>query len=132
MRNVVLIITAIALALIVGKNNVLAQETTCIDQAKTNIEVNKCGDQLVTPREAKVDNEFNRLSDKFKNNNGMQEMLRLSKQSWNNYRNIICNLEGAAAAGGQTSKPLPVEANKAFLRCVVRTLEEMEAVLGKY
>ena len=38
-----------------------AQDTACIDNALTNKMVDECGNQLVPPKEMRVEREFNRL-----------------------------------------------------------------------
>ncbi len=115
----------------IARGSVYAQETLCIDYAKTNAEVDKCGNQLVPPREDKVNGTFEGLSRKFKEKDVVQTMIRLSRQSWNNYRNIQCNLEEAITARGQYDGELPLAAKKAFQRCVIRTLDEMQSALDK-
>ncbi len=109
-----------------------AQDTACIDNARTNKEVNKCDDQLVPPKEMRIEREFNRLLKKYDNNKRMKEFILLTKNTWEDYFNILCNFEGAAAAKGQTKGILPVEAKKIYLECFIRELDEIESVLNKY
>ena len=109
-----------------------AQDTACIDNARTNKEVDECGNQLVPPKEMGIEREFNRLLKKYDNNKRMKEYILLTKRTWENYFNILCNFEGAAAAKGQTRGKLPIEANKVFLKCVIREIDEIESVLNKY
>ena len=125
-------IFAILLTFIVLSNpNAYAQNNSCFDAAQNNAEVNKCGSLLISPLEAQVKVEFQRIAEKYKGNDAMQEILRNTKESWNGYRNVQCMLESMAAAGGQSIRPLPLEANKSFLMCVSRTLLEMQAVIYK-
>lgn len=119
------------LALSVATSPVSAQVPNCIDQAKSNTEVDQCGGQLIPHIEATIDNEFKRLAEKFKGNEKMQDMLKTTKQNWNNYRTFQCMFE-RAASGGQTIKPFSIEANKAYFKCAVRTLEEMKSSLEKF
>lgn len=131
MRFLSLIIIFTILVISLGHSSIYAQDIACIDNAQNNNDVDECGNQIVIPKEAKVEKEFNRLFEKYKNNDEMRELLRFTKQSWNNYRNILCNFVGAAVAGGQTKGRLPVEANKEYLRCAIKALEEMESILNK-
>lgn len=109
-----------------------AQDTTCLDRSQSDAEANSCGRLLIYPLEKQVKSEFRRLAEKYKGNEPMQETLRNTRQTWDTYRNTQCIFEGMAAAGGQSVKPLPLEANKSFLRCVHRTLLEMQAALSKF
>lgn len=109
-----------------------AQDTSCLEKSLTDAEANSCGRLLIYPLEKQVKSEFQRLAEKYKGNDPMQETLRSTRQNWDTYRNTQCVFEGMAAAGGQSTKPLPLEANKAFLRCVHRTLVEMQAALSKF
>ena len=107
-------------------------DTNCIDNAKTNHEVEKCGNKIVPSMEMSIKEKFNRLDKKYYDNKEMKELLRLTKQSWINYKNLLCNFEGAVVAGGQTSGILPLEANKAYLKCAIKLLEEMDKNLTKW
>ena len=109
-----------------------AQDTACIDNARTNKEVDECGNQLVPPKELRVEREFDRLLKKYNNDKRMKESILLTERTWKTYFNILCNFEGAAAAKGQTRGQLPVEANKIFLKCIIREFDEIESVLNKY
>ena len=104
---------AIALLASLACSPTFAQDLACIDKAQTNAD-------------------FKRIAGKYKGNEKMQETIRKTKQSWEDYRNNQCLFEGTAASGGQTGKPLSLDANKVFLRCAVRTLTEMQAALGKF
>ena len=108
-----------------------SQEPDCFASAGTNQEMNRCGEVVIFPLEKKVSAEFIRLEQKYSANEEMLEILRLAKNNWNGYRNVQCMFEGAASAGGRTLKPLPIEANREFMRCVTRTLNEMYAALSK-
>ena len=123
---------AIALLASLACSPTFAQDLACIDKAQTNADAEKCGALLITPNEKKVDAEFKRIAGKYKGNEKMQETIRKTKQSWEDYRNNQCLFEGTAASGGQTGKPLSLDANKVFPRCAVRTLTEMQAALGKF
>ena len=120
------------LSLSIATSPVSAQVPSCIDQAKSNSEVDQCGGQLLPHIEATIDSEFKRLAEKFKGNDKMQEMLKTTKQNWNNYRSYQCMFEGMAASGGQTIKPFSIDANKAYFKCALRTLEEMKSSLEKF
>jgi uncharacterized protein YecT (DUF1311 family) len=121
----------IALSLCFCATEVVAESNSCLDKATTTDDVMNCGNVLVPPIEDKINKEFTRIGDKYQNNDEMKTMLRLTKESWNNYRNIQCNLEGAAASDGQTKGVLPVKGQKTFQACVVRTLQQMESALSK-
>lgn len=110
----------------------LAHDTTCIDNARTNKEVDECGNQLVPPKERRIESEFDRLLKKYDNDKRMKEYISFTERTWNNYFNILCNFEGAAAANGQTKGQLPVEANKVYLKCFIREFDQIESVLSKY
>ncbi len=129
MKYTSLILLFVTLVMPFGCSSILAQDAICIDNAQNNNEVDECGNKIVFRKEAEVEKEFNRLFEKYKSNDEMKELILLTKQGWNNYRNLLCNFAGAAAAGGQTKGRLPVEANKEYLRCVIRTLDEMEFIL---
>jgi len=120
--------------LFIGYSSVFAHDTTCIDNATTNKGVDQCGDFIVPLKEKKIEEEFNRLFEKYKDNDDMKALIKLTKRSWENYRNMLCNFVGAAAAGGLISehRGLPIEANKEYLKCVIHTLDEMELVLNKF
>ena len=109
-----------------------AQDTACIENARTNKEVDECGNHLVPPKEMRIEREFNRLLKKYDNNEKMQWYISFTERTWNDYSNVLCNFEGAAAAKGQTKGQLPVEANKVFLKCIIREFDEIESVLNKY
>jgi uncharacterized protein YecT (DUF1311 family) len=126
------IVPAIALFATLACSTLFAQDLSCIDKAQSNGDAEKCGSLLITPAEKKVDAEFKRISAKYKGNEKMQEIIRNTKQSWNDYRNNQCMFEGTAASGGQSGKPISLEANKVFLKCAVRTLTEMQTALGKF
>lgn len=126
------ILSLLALLAAFSCSSVWAQDTACIDKAQTNADAEKCGNLLITPTEQKVDAEFRRVTAKYKGNEKMQQLLRTTKQSWSDYRNNLCLFEGTAASGGQSGKPLTLEANKVFLRCSVRTLIEMQTALARY
>jgi uncharacterized protein YecT (DUF1311 family) len=126
------VIRAFALLAASACSTSFAQDVSCFERAQTNIEVDKCGSQLINPAEKQVDGEFERLAEKYKRNDQMREMLGHTRQSWDAYRNVQCMFEGMASAGGQTVRPMPVEANKVFLKCIARTLSEMQAALGKF
>ena len=121
----------IALSFCFCATEVVAEGGACLDKAITTDDVLSCGNVLVPPIEDKINKEFTRIGDKYQTNDEMKTMLRLTKEGWNNCRNIQCNLEGAAASDGQTKGILPVKGQKAFLACVVRTLHQMESALSK-
>lgn len=112
--------------------NSFACDISCIETAKTNKDLDECGNQIVPIKEAKIEHDFNTLFGKYKNNDEMKIVLKYTKQSWEGYKNLLCNCEGAAAAGGQVKGILPFEANKEYLKCVIRTLERMNATLLKW
>ena len=122
---------ATAMFLSLGATEVIAQDASCVEAAKTIDDVVNCGNVVVPAIEERINKEFNRIAEKYKNNDEMQTMIRLTKDSWSNYRNIQCNFEGDSAADGQTRGALPVKGQKAFLGCVVRTLHQMESALSK-
>lgn len=116
----------------------------CLDAAKPNASTSDCSIQLIPLIEAKTENEFRRLADKFKENKAMLDTLQITKRSWGDYRHNQCTLESMAASNPQknsasdhsgmnpTFKPLSPEANKAYLKCVLRTFEEMKTSLSKF
>lgn len=108
-----------------------SQQSDCFESATTNQEMNRCGETIIIPLEKKVSAEFARLEQKFGANEEMLEILRLARNNWDGYRNFQCMFEGAAAAGGRTQKPLPIESNRVFMRCVSRTLNEMYVSISK-
>jgi len=108
-----------------------SQQSDCFESARTNQEMNRCGETIIFPLEKKVSAEFARLEQNFGANQEMLEILRLAQNNWNGYRNVQCMLEGTAAAGGRTQKPLPIEASRVFMRCVFRTLNEMYVSISK-
>lgn len=110
---------------------VFGEEADCVNKAHTSAELRQCGNKIVPPLEVAVSNEFQRLTEKYHDNAEMFEMLRITRNTWYNYRNVECNFEGAATAGGQTSKALPVEGNRAVLSCAVRLLKEMLSTLER-
>jgi len=130
MKNFKLILVLCLLSIDISP--AFAQDTTCIDNARTNKEVDECGNQLVPPKELRIEREFDRLLKKYDNDKRMKEYILITKRSWNNHFNILCNFEGAAAAKGQTKGQLPVEANKVYLKCFIREFDEIESVLKKY
>lgn len=108
-----------------------AQSAPCLDSVQTDAETAECARLSISPIEAQIDEEFGRVATKYKDNKDMQEILRSARQSWNGYRNVQCLFEAAAAADGRTSKPLPFEANRAYLKCAFRTALQMQAALSK-
>ncbi len=132
MKNSYLVLPLTVVALSVASSHASAQVPSCIDQAKSNTEIDQCGGQLIPHIEATIDAEFKRLAEKFKGNDKMQEMLKTTKQNWNTYRKYQCTFEAMAASGGQTLKPFSLEANKAYFKCVVRNLDEMKSSLNKF
>ncbi|MHC1727303.1 MAG: lysozyme inhibitor LprI family protein [Syntrophobacteraceae bacterium] len=124
---------AIAFTVIAHSPSFAREEAiSCMDNANTNADVNDCGNRIVKPREAMVDNQFERLSKKHEGNDKVQTMLQLTRRGWDNYKNLQCALESVLAATNQVDGPDSVEANRAFLRCMVRTLDEMESALKKF
>lgn len=125
MKHKSILLAAAALALSVTANPAAAQLPSCFDQAKSTDEVDQCGGPLL----ATIDSEFKRLGEKFRDNEKMQVMLNDMKKSWIKYRSLQCMFEGMAASG---SKPFSIEANRAYAKCAVRTIDEMQAELKKY
>lgn len=121
----------VLVGLLLSQVSYAQDNSSCFDKSQSDAEANSCGKQLIYPLEKQVKSEFQRLAEKYKGNEPMQESLKNTRQSWDTYRNTQCILEGMAAAGGQSTKPLTIEANKSFLRCVHRTLLEMKAALSK-
>ena len=109
----------------------LGQQSDCFERATTNQEMERCGKAIILPLEEKVSAEFVRLNQKFGANEEMPEMLRLTKDNWNGCRNVQCMLEGVASVGGRTEKRRSIEAQRAFMQCVTRTLNEMHAAISK-
>ncbi len=117
------------------------ENPACFDATKPNASTSECSMQLIPLIEAKAENEFRRLAEKFRENKQMLETLQTTKRNWGDYRNSQCTLESMAASGtppnagngmNPTLKPLSPEANKAYLKCVLRTFEEMKASLSKF
>jgi len=108
-----------------------SQESSCLDSARGNKELETCGDSLIYPLQDKVDAEFRRLSKKYPGNEDMQEMLKQNQQAWTAHLNTQCFLEAMAAAGGKTEKPLPVEANRTFMRCIHRMNLQMYSAMSR-
>lgn len=130
MKNYCLLVLIISL--LTTQLGYAAANYSCIEESKTIVEIRMCGNKLVPPLEKKVEKEFNRLSKKYKDSPDMQTMIRLTKNSWDNYRNLICVFEESASRGEDTRLPFSLEANRAKVSCLVRTLKEMESVLVKY
>jgi uncharacterized protein YecT (DUF1311 family) len=130
MKHTKFLLAAAALALSLAWNPAMAQVPSCFDQAKSPDEVDQCGGPLL----ATIDMEFKRLGEKFRDNKKMQVMLKDMKKSWIRYRSRQCMFEGMAATGSnvETFKPFSLEANKAYAKCAVRTIEEMREELKKY
>jgi len=130
MKHKNFLLAAAALALSIAGNQAAAQVPSCFDQAKSTDEVDQCGGPLL----ATIDSEFKRLGEKFRDNEKMQVMLKDMKKSWIKYRSFQCMFEGMAASGSgvETFKPFSIEANRAYAKCAVRTIEEMRAELKKY
>ena len=122
------LLAAVAIALSLAAGSAAAQAPNCIDQARSTEEADQCGGPLL----AIIDAEFKRLGEKFKGNEKMQEMLQTTKQNWNKHRSSQCMFESMAASGGQTIKPFSLEANKAYFKCAIRTLDEMKKSLEKF
>ncbi len=108
---------------------VLAADDFCIDNAQTNQGIDECGNLIVPDLKKSIDKKFKRLKQIYKDSPEMIFIIDITKQSWDDYRNLLWNLEGAIVAGGQTKGVLPFEANKAYLKRVIRTLEEMDVDL---
>lgn len=110
-----------------------AQGASCIEQAQTQREVTKCGQLLIEPLDAIVDAEFQRLTNKYKDNKEQLDMLKSINHDWKGYWNNQCMFEGLAASGeyGETDRELPLNASKAFVSCVHRILLERHVALSK-
>ncbi len=108
-----------------------AQDDACVDRAQTQKELDQCGRDVTIPLEEQAYEEFKRLAKKFKGNGEMEELLRQAEHYWKGVHNYQCMLEGTAAEGGSTKKPLPLESAKAFERCVIRIAREIHAALVK-
>lgn len=130
MKGFILIVALYLLSIDISP--AFAQDTVCIDNALTNKEVDECGNHLVPPKERKIEKEFNRLLKKYDDNEKMQWYISFTKRTWDDYSNVLCNFEGAAAAKGQVKGKLPLGANKVYLKCLIREFDEIESVLKKY
>lgn len=124
--------TLVALLLAAASLSAQAQVPNCIDEAKSAHEVDQCGAPLIKHVEEKVESEYKRLSQKFTGNEKMQEMIKTSRQNWDHYRNNQCVMEAAAATGTYALKPLSLEANKIYFKCMLRTFSEMKSSLEKF
>lgn len=109
-----------------------AQAPNCLDNAQSSHEVDQCGAPLIKHVEDKVETEYKRLAQKFTGNEKMQEMLKTSRQNWDHYRSNQCVMEASAATGNYAVKPLSLEANKVYFKCMLRTFSEMKSSLEKY
>lgn len=109
-----------------------AQVPNCIDDAKSSHEVDQCGAPLIKHVEDKVESEYKRLTQKFTGNEKMQEMIKTSRLNWDHYRNNQCVMEASAATGNYAVKPLSLEANKIYFKCMLRTFSEMKSSLEKF
>jgi len=98
---------------------------SCIDDAESNKEIDLCGEQIIQQFEIDIEKKYEILKDKYSKNRDMIALIELSKQSWTHYYNIHSNLEGAVAAKGQVKGILPVDAEKKFVKSVVRLLDNM-------
>ncbi len=124
--------TLIALFLATTSLSAQAQVPNCIDDAKSVHEVDQCSAPLIKHVEDRVESEYKRLSQKFTGNEKMQEMIKTSRQNWDHYRNNQCVMEASAATGNYAVKPLSLEANKIYFKCMLRTFGEMKSSLEKF
>ena len=123
---------ALLLTLTLASGPAAAQLASCLDQAKSSTELDQCGGPLVAHLDETIESEFKRISEKYIGNEKMQEMLKNTKRSWNDYRNNRCLLEATMASGGTTIKPFALETNKVYFKCIFRKLDEMKNSLEKF
>ena len=82
-----------------------AQVPNCIDNAKSSSEVDQCATPLVSHFEERIESDYKRLNEKFTGNEKMQEVLKVTRQSWDHYRSNQCVLEESAANGRYVGQP---------------------------
>ena len=107
-----------------------ASGTDCIDAALDRRQLEACGIRVVTPKQERVDAEYKRLMRRYAGDEEMLELMRSARETWLGYINVHCLFEGAAA-GGTTSKPVPLKGQKAFMRCIARVSDDAYAGLGR-
>lgn len=112
---------------------VFAQQTDCFAQAETQEDMIRCDEKIIYPLEAKFDSEIVRLDEKY-HGTQMLQLLYLSRNEWNGYRNAQCMFEAGIVLQTEARdnpKNIAAESDRVFARCVVRTLNEMIAALEK-
>lgn len=110
-------------------SSAFAQTPPCLDQASSSSEIDQCGGPLLRHLEARMENDYKRLHERFTGNETMQERLQASRESWEIYRNNQCLMEASAASGEYVVKPLSLEANRVYFKCLLRTFGEMRDTL---
>ena len=121
-----------------------AQDTSCLDQAQTQQEVDRCLDQIYNPLQNQIEDEFKRLAEKFKGHEYITDYVKEAKHAWQGYVYYQCIFEGEAAIRVDKNTKQVLAANEvptnglkslegsvAAWHCIIRTAQEMYAALAK-
>ena len=116
--------------LLVYVSPALAGDTTCIDEVKTVVEINKCAEKIVLQGEIKAKRELKRIEKKYKKEMG--EFVEVLMADWVRYKATLCSFERNLATKGQASGGPSIDEQKVFIKCWAREDGHMETVLNKY
>ena len=105
-----------------------AQDFDCLRDAKDQKTLTACASELTSPLEEKVMAQMTRLREKYQTSRDqtgrdLDFLLLKSKQSWDEYRNNHCIVEGVLDRRGAVATP-ELEQSRLFIRCVIRTLQQ--------